>query len=456
VQPETKFVAVKFGESDKSYDYLLPADFDVSPGQRVMVPMRGREVSVQVVEVKDHSDVAKVAIARLDVRTDEQRAASIRTASTCGRRTARCWTRTATGRSSTTWTSRSPAMNDRPNLPALVAGASVSAIIPSNLEETWRLSTMIVEADLAPQALIGRAPAEDAGDEAWKRWGKKATSAVATVMMSGAELGLPPMVALRSFTVIGGRPALYGDGLINVVRRSGKCAYVRTGYDAAKKAGWCEAKRADGEDKRVEFTEQEARTAGLWDDRTTRRGKVWKNGKQEWGDVPNDSTWHRYPQRMLAWRAAGYCLRELFADVLGGIRDEFEAREIAGEVIEHVHEEPAPAKIAPPSPPKPPSPPSPTASNETEADPSEIVPETGEATEALMDDERGEDAPFDFGLFFENFQIALQGARSIADVEDVWNEFDVESVFEGDDDSRRLADQIKSRRLLALNPLAGG
>jgi hypothetical protein len=350
-------------------------------------------------------------------------------------------------------------MNDRPNLPALVAGASVSAIIPSNLEETWRLSTMIVEADLAPQALIGRAPAEDAGDEAWKRWGKKATSAVATVMMSGAELGLPPMVALRSFTVIGGRPALYGDGLINVVRRSGKCAFVRTGYDAAKKAGWCEAKRADGEDKRVEFTEQEARTAGLWDDRATRRGKVWKNGKQEWGDVPNDSTWHRYPQRMLAWRAAGYCLRELFADVLGGIRDEFEAREIAGEVIEHVHEEPAPAKIAPPSPPKPPTP---AVADGIDMKRRPTLPRSSRRpgkrptrswmamrTKARMRLSTS-------ACFFENFQIALQGARSIADVEDVWNEFDVESVFEGDDDSRRLADQIKSRRLLALNPLAGG
>jgi primosomal protein N' len=68
----TKFVAVKFGESDKTYDYLS-GGFDLSPGQRVMVPMRGREVSVQVVEVKDHSEVAKVAIARIDVRTDEQR-----------------------------------------------------------------------------------------------------------------------------------------------------------------------------------------------------------------------------------------------------------------------------------------------------------------------------------------------------------------------------------------------
>jgi hypothetical protein len=73
VQPDQKFVAVKFGESDKTYDYEATG-FDLSPGQRVMVPMRGREVSVQVVEIKDHSDLAKVAIARIDIRTDEQRA----------------------------------------------------------------------------------------------------------------------------------------------------------------------------------------------------------------------------------------------------------------------------------------------------------------------------------------------------------------------------------------------
>ena len=71
---DQKIVAVKFGESDKTYDYFAGA-FDVAVGQRVMIPMRGREVSVQVAEVKDHSDAAKVTITRLDVRTDEQRAA---------------------------------------------------------------------------------------------------------------------------------------------------------------------------------------------------------------------------------------------------------------------------------------------------------------------------------------------------------------------------------------------
>lgn len=70
-----KIVAVKFGENDKkTYDYLLGA-FDAAVGQRVMVPMRGREMSVEIVAIKEHSDVAKTTIVGLDLRTDEQRAA---------------------------------------------------------------------------------------------------------------------------------------------------------------------------------------------------------------------------------------------------------------------------------------------------------------------------------------------------------------------------------------------
>jgi hypothetical protein len=197
--------------------------------------------------------------------------------------------------------------------------------------------------------------------------------------------------------------------------------------------------------------------AGLWQSEALVRKQVWENNQRVWRDgQPNDSPWYRYPQRMLAWRAAGYCLRELFGDVLGGIRDEFEAREIAGDVIEHSEAEAEPARISPPSPPKPPSPPSPTASNEAEADPSEIVTETGESTDAVMEGEPNEGEPFDYGRFFEDFQIALQGAKTVEQVEAVWVEFDIEAEFEGDDESRQLADQIKSRRLLALHPARAG
>lgn len=72
---DQKIVSVKFSEGDKkTYDYFARA-FDVAVGQRVMVPMRGREASVLVAEVKTGSELAKVAIIRLDIRTDEQRAA---------------------------------------------------------------------------------------------------------------------------------------------------------------------------------------------------------------------------------------------------------------------------------------------------------------------------------------------------------------------------------------------
>lgn len=230
----------------------------------------------------------------------------------------------------------------RTALPALATGGHVAPIIPASIEEIWRVSRMVVLGGLAPQALVA------------KKEGDEAISAVAIAVMAGAELGLPPMVALRSFTVISGKPALYGDGLINVVRRSKKATYIRTGYDPSRKVGWCEAKRADtGEEKREEFSAEQARRAGLWDDKPTRRGTVWKDGQKTWGEVPNDSPWHRYPERMLQWRAAGYCLRELFADVLGGITDEYEARELAGEMREINPEERTPPK--PPSPPKPPA-----------------------------------------------------------------------------------------------------
>jgi len=304
--------------------------------------------------------------------------------------------------------------------PALMAGAQVGAIIPRSIEEMWRVSTMVVRAGLAPQALVG------------KKTGDEAASAVAIAVMAGAELGLPPMVALRSFTVIGGRPALYGDGIINVARRSRKAAYIRTGYDEEKKAGWCEAKRSDtGEEKRVEFSEADARSAGLWDDRKTVKRKGYDG---QWKDVPNDAPWFRYPKRMLAWRAAGYCLRELFADVLGGITDEFEAHEIAS------HEDPV--NITPPSAPRPPSPPKISAPVVEDA---EIIEHPAE-----------ERTPVDYGDYFERLDEALRLAMDEASVEEIWTDFDPEATFQDDQDSMELALSLKAKRLAQLHPVNAG
>lgn len=308
-------------------------------------------------------------------------------------------------------------------LPALAGGGNVMAIVPQTFEETFRVAKAVYIAGLAPAALIG------------KLEGDAAISAVTVAIMSGAELGLKPMVALRSFTVINGKPALYGDGLINVVRQSGKVAYLRTGCDMrdGQMIGWCEAKRNDtDEDKRVEFSQADAERAGLWQAEAivTKWNKWDKKNEQK----PNDSPWWRFPQRMLAWRAAGYCLRELFGDVLGGIRDEFEAREIAeAEDMRDITPRQPPV---PPTPPAPPSSPAPVIDNAPVNEPDAKAIDTAE--------------------FFDELETALAGANDEATIEEIWTSFDPEATFDGDDVNIEIAHKIKLRRLSQLNPMNAG
>jgi hypothetical protein len=235
------------------------------------------------------------------------------------------------------------------------------------------------------------------------------------------------------------------DGLINVVRMSGKVAYLRTGCEErnGKLVGFCEAKRLDtGEEKRVEFSQDDAIRARLWDERPTVRKQVWENKERVWKDgLPNDAPWYRFPQRMLAWRAAGYCLRELFGDVLGGIRDEFEVREIA-EAEEMRDITPPAAAENKPTPPKPPKPPAPPSAKTIEAEP----------------EKSADSAEFVLGDFLTEIETALAGAKDEADVEEIWTDFDAPSVLEteGHEDMIEAAFAIKTRRLAQLSTLNGG
>jgi hypothetical protein len=324
---------------------------------------------------------------------------------------------------------------------------NVTAIIPQSIEEVFRVSKGVVMSGLAPDALVKGKQADEAA------------AAVAVAIMSGAELGLKPMVSLRSFTVINGRPALYGDGLINVIRQSGRADKVATGHTKGdmrlleragrlpnpldypgeeragiraqnielfagmsaddKECGWCEAVRNDTQEgKTVVFTVTDAKRAGLWSD----TAKITKQGRDGPYTKDNDSPWFRYPQRMLAWRAAGWCLRELFGDVLGGIRDEFEAQEIPVDEVQPV--------IAPP-------PPEPTETAEEDAtniDPAE---------------------PFDAEGFLTNLFVNLEAAKTEEAVMELWDEHDVEATLTGDEEAMQKAFDIRKDRIAAITEFPG-
>lgn len=277
------------------------------------------------------------------------------------------------------------------NVPApLPVGGTVMAIVPQTFEEIQRVANSVIAAGIAPANIV-KTPRDDDTAEQKKLIQMGNVAAVSAIIMAGAELGLPAMVSLRVFTFINKRPALYADGNVAVVRKARDreghliCKALRTGFtefhdvtcpvcksvfrdesDAMthmliehfdtwdrfvnahqklvfprveelsdRSFAWCDAVRADtGETFIEQFSIADAKKAKLWDDREKVEAEVWaydedaKKRKPHKEQVDNPAPWHRFPKRMLMWRATGYCLRWLFADALGGMPDEYEARDI--------------------------------------------------------------------------------------------------------------------------------
>lgn len=348
-------------------------------------------------------------------------------------------------------------------------GGEVLAVVPQTFSDIQRVANQVIVAGIAPASLVKFPKAGD-GDEDVRAIGLRNVAAVSSVLMAGAELGVPPMAALRMFTAINGRPALYADGNVAVVRkardRDGKliCAYIRQGFERgdsdATTFAWCEAKRADNEEvHREEFSVEDAKRAGLWDDEAVVEREVWEfnkaAGKRQptMKKVPNDAPWFRYPKRMMMWRATGYCLRWLFADVLGGMIDEFEAREIEG-LIDITPAAPATGGMEPPEPPpispkiedQPEEDEAPEPPPETEASPdASQFPET--ATGDKSDAENPEPPQPTPDEFLANLEDWLSQAKDAEAIEMTWSEMDVESEFSSDPDRMAKALGLKEHHL---------
>ncbi len=294
-------------------------------------------------------------------------------------------------------------------LPSLQSGGAVRAIVPQDFEGAWRIATAVVKAGMAPHGL--ETP-------------EKAMVAI----MHGMEVGMTPMAALQSIAVVNGRPTIWGDGAIGLVRGSGKLEWIKERIEGQgdKMVAVCEVKRKGEPDvTKATFSVEDAKKAQLW-------GKTGRNGQP--------TPWVTYPKRMLAMRARAFALRDAFADVLRGLG-------IAEEVQDTPMRDVTPPPPKPPVPPAPPSEPAPESASDdagasAEIDPRETVPETGEDTGAVMDE-----GPFDPHQFFEDLETALAGAMDAETVEEVWSEMDVEATFDGDDINLQIASKIKDRRL---------
>jgi hypothetical protein len=182
------------------------------------------------------------------------------------------------------------------------AGAFPKAIVPSTMDEAWRVAKLVVASGLAPRDV-------------------QTPERAMVAVMTGLELGLPPMTAIQRIAVINGRPCIWGDAVPALAQRTGMLEAWDEGItgEGDDMVAYCTVTRRINSEgtitKTATFSVADAKKAGLWttEAKVTRTGK---NGQPYTKD--NDSPWYRFPKRMLAMRAR-VAFRDLFADAMCGL-----------------------------------------------------------------------------------------------------------------------------------------
>ena len=169
---------------------------------------------------------------------------------------------------------------------AIIDVTEHKGLMPRNFEGLWRMATIMSASGFMPKNM------------------EKVESVFIAVTM-GLELGLSPMQAVQSISVINGRPCVWGDAVIGLVQGSNLLEEMREYFEneaanyPENMTAICQVKRKGGREVIQKFSVADAKRANLW-------GKA--------------GPWTQYPRRLLQMRARGFALRDLFPDVLKGLK----------------------------------------------------------------------------------------------------------------------------------------
>jgi hypothetical protein len=194
----------------------------------------------------------------------------------------------------------------------------------SGFHDAEKRAEVLAKSALLPDALRGK-PAD-----------------VLVVMVTGHELGLKPMQALRGIHVIKGKPSLSADLMVALCKRSEACKYFRLVSSTPKACTYETLRINEPEPTPMTWTIEMAQAANL---------------------MGNDN-WKRHPDAMLRARCASALARAVYPDVVGGLYDEDEGREIEGHMPRSVTPPPTHYQGQPPA-----------AARREEAVDAELVPE---------------------------------------------------------------------------------
>lgn len=139
-----------------------------------------------------------------------------------------------------------------------------------------------------------------------------------TIMLTGKELGLGSMEALRSINVIQGKPCLSAQLMLGLCHRTKQVEFAEMRESTDKKCVFV-LKRKGSPAYISSFTAEEADKACF--------SKSWDRDKQCW--KPKDN-WIKQAGTMLQWRAIAKACRIVFPDAVSGVYTE---EEIADDVV---------------------------------------------------------------------------------------------------------------------------
>lgn len=217
----------------------------------------------------------------------------------------------------------------RQALATMRAGAAaLLPIYPTTFDDVVRLARMAIIAGMIKPLKSGWGDSQEIEDSA-------ATEARATmIILQGMELGIPPMMAVQLLAMINGKIVAHSEAVPGILHSKGfkiDQKWVGKPYEDDFKAV-CTLTRPDGDSIVSEFSVADAKAARLWDP----DAKVKKKGKNGPYEVDNDSSWHKYPRRMLWARALGFAAKDKGADAMKGlmVREEVEDMIRSGRVVD--------------------------------------------------------------------------------------------------------------------------
>lgn len=171
------------------------------------------------------------------------------------------------------------------------------SLAPTTFAEAQKFAEMIAQSDFCPKEMRGK------------------PGNVMVAMQFGAEVGLPGLQALQNIAVINGKPSIYGDAALAIIRAHPKFRSLseRDPDEAIKTgAGRCEIETKDGVRVVRTFSVDEAKKANLWS---------------------KPGPWSQYPGRMLMFRARSWAMRDALPEALKGLSIREEAEDIGPAII---------------------------------------------------------------------------------------------------------------------------